>query len=40
MPIAVVEAGIGGAVLLALVSVTVPGHRAARLKVAEALAGR
>ncbi|HXE53466.1 MAG TPA: FtsX-like permease family protein, partial [Tepidisphaeraceae bacterium] len=40
MPIAVVEAGIGGAVLLALISVTVPGHRAARLKVAEALAGR
>ena len=40
MPIAVVEAGIGGAVLLALVSVTVPGRRAARLKVAEALAGR
>jgi putative ABC transport system permease protein len=40
MPIAVVEAGISGAVLLALVSVTVPGHRAARLKVAEALAGR
>ena len=40
MPIAVVEAGIGGAVLLALISVTVPGHRAARLKIAEALAGR
>jgi putative ABC transport system permease protein len=40
MPIAVVEAGIGGAVLLALISVTVPGRRAARLKVAEALAGR
>lgn len=40
MPIAVVEAAIGGAVLLALVSVIVPGHRAARLKVTEALAGR
>jgi putative ABC transport system permease protein len=40
MPIAVVVAGIGGAVLLALISVTVPGHRSARLKVAEALAGR
>lgn len=40
MPIAVVEAGIGGAVLLALISVTLPGRRAARLKVAEALAGR
>jgi putative ABC transport system permease protein len=40
MPLAVVAAGIGGAVLLALISVSVPGHRAARLKVAEALAGR
>ncbi|MGH8290340.1 MAG: ABC transporter permease [Steroidobacteraceae bacterium] len=40
MPVGVVEAGIGGAVLLALISVSVPGHRAARLKVAEALAGR
>ncbi|MGA7540754.1 MAG: ABC transporter permease, partial [Steroidobacteraceae bacterium] len=40
MPVGVVEAGIGGAVLLALISVGVPGHRAARLKVAEALAGR
>jgi putative ABC transport system permease protein len=40
MPLTVVEAGIGGAVLLALISVSVPGHRAARLKVAEALAGR
>jgi putative ABC transport system permease protein len=40
MPAAVVEAGIGGAVLLALISVSVPGRRAARLKVAEALAGR
>lgn len=40
MPSAVVEVGIGGAVVLALISVTVPGHRAARLKVAEALAGR
>ena len=40
MPIAVVGAGIGGAVVLALISVTVPGHRAARLEVAEALAGR
>jgi putative ABC transport system permease protein len=40
MPIAVVAAGVGGAALLALISVSVPGHRAARLKVAEALAGR
>jgi len=40
MPVAVVAAGVGGAALLALISVSVPGHRAARLKVAEALAGR
>jgi putative ABC transport system permease protein len=40
MPIAVVAAGVGGAALLALISVSVPGHRAARLQVAEALAGR
>jgi len=40
MPVGVVAAGIGGAVLLALISVSVPGRRAARLKVAEALAGR
>jgi putative ABC transport system permease protein len=40
MPFAVVAAGIGGAVLLALISVSLPGRRAARLKVAEALAGR
>jgi putative ABC transport system permease protein len=40
MPIVVVAAGVGGAVLLALISVSVPGHRAARLKIAEALAGR
>lgn len=40
MPIAVVEIGIGGSVLLALISVSVSGRRAARLQVAEALAGR
>jgi putative ABC transport system permease protein len=40
MPLAVVAAGVGGAALLALISVSVPGRRAARLEVAEALAGR
>ena len=40
MPVAVVAAGVGGAALLALISVSVPGRRAAHLKVAEALAGR
>jgi putative ABC transport system permease protein len=40
MPVGIVAAGIGGALLLALISVSVPGRRAARLKVAEALAGR
>lgn len=40
MPLAVVAAGVGGAALLALISVSVPGQRAARLQVAEALAGR
>jgi putative ABC transport system permease protein len=40
MPIAVVAAGVGGAALLALISVCVPARRAARLEVAEALAGR
>jgi putative ABC transport system permease protein len=40
MPIEVVAAGVGGAVLLALISVSIPGRRAAHLRVAEALAGR
>lgn len=40
MPLAVVTAGVGGAALLALISVSVPGRRAAHLEVAEALAGR
>jgi putative ABC transport system permease protein len=40
MPIAVVAAGVGGAALLALISVSVPARRAAHLEVAEALAGR
>jgi putative ABC transport system permease protein len=40
MPIAVVAAGVGGAALLALISVSVPARRAAHLKIAEALAGR
>jgi putative ABC transport system permease protein len=40
MPISVVELGILGAVFLALVTASVPGYRAARLHVAEALAGR
>jgi len=36
----VVELGILGAVLVALISVSVPGWRAARLNVVDALAGR
>jgi putative ABC transport system permease protein len=40
MPMAVVGLGIVGAVLLALISVSVPGYRAARLQVVDALAGR
>lgn len=40
MPLSVVEAGILGAVLVALVSVMLPGWRAARLNIVDALAGR
>jgi putative ABC transport system permease protein len=40
MPLVVVELGILGAVLVALISVSVPGWRAARLNVVDALAGR
>jgi putative ABC transport system permease protein len=40
MPMIVVELGILGAVLVALLSVSVPGLRAARLNVVDALAGR
>lgn len=40
MPLIVVEAGIVGAVLVALVSVSLPGWRAARLNIVDALAGR
>lgn len=40
MPISVVELGILGAVILALITSSAPGYRAARLRVAEALAGR
>jgi putative ABC transport system permease protein len=40
MPLMVVELGILGAVLVALISVSVPGLRAARLNVVDALAGR
>lgn len=40
MPRMVVGLGIVGAVLLALVSVSVPGYRASRLQVVDALAGR
>ena len=40
MPIEVVVFGILGAVLVALVSVSVPGLRAARLNIVDALAGR
>lgn len=40
MPPVVVELGVVGAMLLALISVSVPGYRAARLQVVDALAGR
>jgi putative ABC transport system permease protein len=40
MPVEVVEIGIVGAVFVALISVSVPGVRAARLKIVDALAGR
>lgn len=40
MPISVVALGILGAILLALITASVPGYRAVRLHVAEALAGR
>jgi len=40
MPMVVVGLGVVGAVLLALISVSVPGYRAARLQVVDALAGR
>jgi putative ABC transport system permease protein len=40
MPIVVVELGILGGVLVALISVSVPGFRAARLNIVDALAGR
>ncbi|HTX23535.1 MAG TPA: FtsX-like permease family protein [Steroidobacteraceae bacterium] len=40
MPLEVVELGVIGAVLIALISVSVPGLRAARLRIVDALAGR
>ena len=40
MPMTVVELGVVGAVLVALVSVSVPGLRAARLRIVDALAGQ
>jgi putative ABC transport system permease protein len=40
MPLAVVGFGILGAVLVALISVSVPALRAARLNIVDALAGR
>jgi putative ABC transport system permease protein len=40
MPMMVVGLGVIGAVLLALIAVSVPGYRAARLQVVDALAGR
>jgi putative ABC transport system permease protein len=40
MPIAVVALGIAGAVIVALMSVSVPALRAARLNIVDALAGR
>jgi ABC-type antimicrobial peptide transport system permease subunit len=40
MPIVVVALGILGAVLVGLISVTLPAMRAARLNIVDALAGR
>jgi ABC-type antimicrobial peptide transport system permease subunit len=40
MPPVVVGLGVVGAMILALISVSVPGYRAARLQVVDALAGR
>ena len=40
MPMVVVAFGLLGAVLVALISVSVPGLRAARLNIVDALAGR
>lgn len=40
MPLVVVELGVVGAVLVGLISVSVPGYRAARLNIVDALAGR
>ncbi len=40
MPIVVIELGVVGAVLVALISVGLPGLRAARLDIVDALAGR
>lgn len=40
MPIVVIEAGVIGAVLVALISVALPAARAARLRVVDGLAGR
>jgi putative ABC transport system permease protein len=40
MPMVVVPLGLFGAVLVALISVSVPGLRAARLNIVDALAGR
>ncbi len=40
MPLVVVELGLVGAVLVGVISVSVPGYRAARLNIVDALAGR
>ncbi len=40
MPLVVVELGVVGAVLVGLISVSLPGYRAARLNIVDALAGR
>jgi putative ABC transport system permease protein len=40
MPMVVIESGVVGAVLVALISVAIPARRAAKLHVADALAGR
>ncbi len=40
MPVVIVELGVAGAVLVGLISVSVPGYRAAKLDIVDALAGR
>jgi putative ABC transport system permease protein len=40
MPIAVIGVGVAGAVLVALLSTSVPAFRASKLEIVDALAGR